>query len=153
MFHVNAKPSGGNWGNFFTVSGGTSGSFLATHPHLNRDGTQTWRVTNPQGSITLATVSTSPGSHVFLQADVVGGTYTTKRVKGGLAQTAQLKLQPWVALFSCNLTSTTRFTLTLDDLPTRKGNQDTAALSACKADGNIQWKGSPPALTVRLTPA
>ena len=116
-------------------------------------GTQTWKITNPQGHLLISwpNAVVKSGVFVLLQADVVGGTYTTTKVNGGLEQTARLKLYPLSTSFGCNLSASTRFTLLLTDLPQRKA-KDTVTVTGCPGN-SVSWKGPPPTLTVRLTPA
>jgi hypothetical protein len=158
-FHVTANPSSGSVGGH-RMTGGIqetavgSGSFTLGRRLEQRGGTQTWKVTNPQGSVLISSPNAvSPsGVTVLLQADVVsGGTYTTRKVNGRLEQTAKLTLYPWSTSFTCNVSASTRFTLLLTDLPQRKA-KDTIAVTACPGN-NVAWKGTPPTLTVRIVPA
>lgn len=154
-FHVTAKPSSGNYKRGgITITAAGSGSFALGRLQEQGQSARTWKVTRPQGSVTISwpePVDRS-GVMVLLQADIVGGTYTTKKVAGGLEQTARLTLYPWHSGFGCNLTASTRFTLLLTDLPQRKGNQDTVGVDACSGS-RVGWAGSPTKLVVRIAPA
>lgn len=151
-FHVTGHPSG-PYGQGPSITAAGSGSF-ALGRQLRRGGTQIRKVTRPQGTVTISWPEPidRSGVMVLLQADVVGGTYTTRKVAGGLEQTARLTLYPWHSGFTCNLSASSRFTLLLTEPPKRKGNQNTATVDACRGT-SAGWKGSPPKLTVRIAPA
>jgi hypothetical protein len=80
---------------------------------------------------------------------VLGGTFGTERVAGGLARNVLLKLQiTRSARFHCR---TPAATLGLQDLPSVKGNSDGIDFHACGAE--LQWTGKTPALVVKIAPA
>jgi hypothetical protein len=150
-FRATAKPSSG-LATRRTVQWNSAGSgSFALGPQTRRGTTKTWTIARPHGTVKI-TWSVNGIVNVVLQADVNGGTYTTRKVRGGLEQTARLKLFLWIAQFQCNFSSTTPATLVLTDLPRRNANQDTVTINVCPGQG-VAWKDTTPRPTVRLTPA
>ncbi len=126
------------------VNGSGSGSFQIWHRQVDRDSTIFWHLKNAKGSVSL-----SAGGHVFLSAEVVGGTFGTEKVTGGLLRSTLLTLK---------ITSSTRFrcakpdaTLGLNDSPQLKGNQDSLSFDACGAQ--LRWDAVPPGLVVHVARA
>lgn len=148
-FHVTATPSSGGFKKKVQFTGAGSGSFALGRHLEHRGGTQTWTITSPRGSVRISFPQTG---EALLQADVVGGTYATRKVAGGLERTARLKLFLWVAEFPCNFSSSTRGTLVLTQSPQRESSKDTVTIDVCPGQG-LAWKGTQPAPTVRIAPA
>jgi hypothetical protein len=143
-FRVNLRPDYVNAFPSIHVNGRGAGSFSITHRQIDRDGTVFWNLTGARGSLSL-----SSHDHVFVRATVLGGTFGTEKVSGGLARSVLMHLR---------IASSTRFrcrkpaaTLELQDLPSVKGNSDAIQFHACAAD--LQWTGKAPALVVRIAPA
>jgi len=143
-FRVDLKPDYVKAFRTIRVSGRGAGSFSITHRQVDRDGTVFWDLTGAHG-----TVSLSSNGHTLVRATVMGGTFGTEQVTGGLSRDVLLHLR---------ITSSSRFrcrkpaaTLGLQDLPSVKGNSDGIQFHACGAD--VQWNGTAPALVVRIAPA
>jgi hypothetical protein len=143
-FRLNLRPDYVKGIRATRVNGRGAGSFSITHRQIDQDGTVFWHLTGVRGSISL-----SRYGHLLVRATVLGGTFGTEKVTGGLARNVLLHLR---------ITRSTRFrcgrpaaTLGLQDLPSVKGNSDAIQFHACGAD--LQWTGKAPALVVRIAPA
>lgn len=125
------------------MTGRGAGSFSITHRQIDRDGTVFWHLTGSRGRVPLWR-----RDRLLVRATVLGGTFGTEKVTGGLARNVLLKLQ---------ITGSTRFrcrtpaaTLGLQDMPPVKRNSDEIDFHACRAD--LQWTGKAPALVVKIAP-
>jgi hypothetical protein len=134
--YVQAFPAG-------RVTGRGSGSFSITHRQVDRDGTVFWHLSGARGSVLLRS-----RGRLLVRAAVLGGTFGTEKVTGGLARNVLLRLRIIrSARLRCRAPAAK---LGLQDLPSVKGNSDGVDFHACRVD--LQWAGKPPALVVKIAP-